>query len=234
MKPESNPALTVGSASTRTALADWAASPLRTLARWFAGSALAASLLLVGTLIVSEVTPGTRQIDLAVPPVHTGGAGYVLTILGHNFLVLALHAMACVAGYIAGASVPDQAEQMGRVRRRAYEFGAKLAIAFVVAATLFSICNQVWDLGTAASGVAHELHSSPALLLVALLPHAGPELLALFLPLAAWVSASRRRAWDELLAAALVTTAIAVPILIAAAVWESYGAAQVIRSVTGH
>ena len=42
--------------------------------------------------------------------------------------------------------------------------------------------------------------------------HAVPELCALFLPLAAWLLASRRRAWNELLAATFVTTAIAVPV----------------------
>jgi hypothetical protein len=234
MRPESDDALTLDLASTRTVLAGWVGSPWRVIGRWFAGSALAAALLLLGTLIVAELTPGTRQIDLTVPPVSAGGAGYVLVILGHNFLVLALHSMACLAGFIAGASVPAQAERMDGWRRTAHEWAAKLAIACVVGATLFSLGNQVWDLGTAASGVAHELHASPAVLLVALLPHAAPELLALFLPLAAWVSARRRHAWDELLAAALVTTAIAVPILIVAASWETFGATHVIAALTGY
>ena len=51
-----------------------------------------------------------------------------------------------------------------------------------------------------------------------------PELTALFLPLAAWLLAARRGAWDELLAATFVTTAIAIPVIIAAAaveVWVS-------------
>ena len=57
-----------------------------------------------------------------------------------------------------------------------------------------------------------------------LLPHAVPELCALFIPLAAWLLASRRQAWNELLAATFVTAAIAVPVLVAAAaveVWVS-------------
>jgi uncharacterized membrane protein SpoIIM required for sporulation len=61
---------------------------------------------------------------------------------------------------------------------------------------------------------------SPALLLAGLLPHAVPELCALFLPLAAWLLASRRGAWQELLAATFVTAAIAVPLLLAAAAVE--------------
>jgi hypothetical protein len=234
MRPESNHALTVGLRSTRGALASWSATPLRVIGRWFAGSALAAALLLTGTLVVAELTPGTREISLSVPPVARGGSTYLLTILGHNFLVLALYLLACVAGFIAGSSVPVQMESMSGWRRRAHEFGAKLAVAFVIAAVGFSLCNQVWDLGTAASGVAHELHASPALLLLALAPHAAPELVALFLPLSACVLATRRGAWDELLAAGLVTTAIAIPILICAASWETYGATHVIASLTGH
>ena len=52
---------------------------------------------------------------------------------------------------------------------------------------------------------------SRRVLLLGLLAHAVPELVALFLPLAAWVVASRRGDWHELLAATIVTVAIAVP-----------------------
>jgi hypothetical protein len=54
------------------------------------------------------------------------------------------------------------------------------------------------------------------------LPHALPELTALFLPLAAWMIASRRNEWHDLLAATFATVAIAVPVLVAAALWESF------------
>ena len=56
--------------------------------------------------------------------------------------------------------------------------------------------------------------------MLTLLPHALPELIALFLPLAAWIIASRRGDWHELLAATFVTVAIAVPMLLAAAAVE--------------
>ena len=65
--------------------------------------------------------------------------------------------------------------------------------------------------------------SRPALLLARrCCPHALPELIALFLPLAAWIIASRRGEWDQLLAATFVTVAIAVPILVVAAFVEVY------------
>ena len=90
----------------------------------------------------------------------------------------------------------------------------------MVCATLFSLCTQAWFLGQTASTLAAELDVSPPLFVAALLPHALPELTALFLPLAAWLIASRRGRWDELLAATFVTVAIAVPVLLASAAIE--------------
>ena len=64
--------------------------------------------------------------------------------------------------------------------------------------------------------------------MLALVPHALPELIALFLPLAAWMIASRRGDWHELLAATFVTVAIAVPILLAAAAVEMWVTPQLL------
>jgi uncharacterized membrane protein SpoIIM required for sporulation len=74
---------------------------------------------------------------------------------------------------------------------------------------------------------------SPGLLLVGLLPHALAELTALFLPLAAWVIASRRQRWEELLAATAVTVVIAVPVLIIAAFVELYVSPRLIVALAG-
>jgi uncharacterized membrane protein SpoIIM required for sporulation len=53
---------------------------------------------------------------------------------------------------------------------------------------------------------------------------------ALFLPLAAWIIASRRQRWHELLAATFVTVAIAVPVLIASALIETYVSPRLIEA----
>ena len=55
-----------------------------------------------------------------------------------------------------------------------------------------------------------------------MLPHAIPELTALFLPLAAWLIASRRGEWNQLLAATFITVALAIPTLVVAATIEVY------------
>ena len=97
---------------------------------------------------------------------------------------------------------------------------ASLRSAFVAAATLFSLSTQAYALGAAAATAAADRGMSPGFLHARLLPHALPELCALFLPLAAWIIASRRGAWNTLLAATFVTTAIAVPVLVASAAFE--------------
>jgi uncharacterized membrane protein SpoIIM required for sporulation len=53
-------------------------------------------------------------------------------------------------------------------------------------------------------------------------PHALLELTAIFLPLAAWTLASRRGAWNELLAATVATVGVAIPMLLVAASWETW------------
>ena len=60
-----------------------------------------------------------------------------------------------------------------------------------------------------------------------------PELIALFLPLAAWIVASRRGNWDELLAATFVTVASPSPLLVAAAFVEVYVSPHVILWLRG-
>ena len=147
-------------------------------------------------------------------------------------LVLALHAMACVAGFIAGSSLPLQAEHHRGVSRWVHEHGGRLAIAFVICATTFSLSAQAYVIGHTLAGVAHFLRVSPAILLLGVLPHAIPELIALFLPLAAWIIASRKGEWEQLLAATFVTVALAIPVLVLAAFVEVYVSPHLFTTLT--
>jgi uncharacterized membrane protein SpoIIM required for sporulation len=108
-----------------------------------------------------------------------------------------------------------------------------LAIGFVVCATCFSLATQAYVIGGSASTIARQLGIGPGTLLLGLAPHALPELMALFLPLAAWLIASRRDDWHELLAATFVTVAIAVPVLLASAAVELYVSPEVLRALAG-
>ncbi len=195
--------------------------------------ALAIALALLGSVwlvaLVSTPDPWQSFISLAARP-HFDD---VLHVIGRNALVLALHAFACVAGFIAGSSLPQEAARRSGAWRWVHEKAGPIAIAFVIAATAFSLLTQAFVLGQGASSLAAQLDTSPGLLLLCLLPHALPELVALFLPLAAWMIASRRKDWHELLAATLVTVLLAVPVLVAAAFVEVYVTPGLLRAVAG-
>jgi hypothetical protein len=222
-----------GMDATKATLRRWNADPWPVLRGWVGWSVLTAVALLFAVYLVARASR-PDPTHLALPGVN---AGVSIGDLGHlllrNGLVLALHAMACVAGFIAGSSMPQLAAQRSGLSRRVHERAGSLAIGFVVCATAGSLATQAYALGHAASTLSSQFGMSPAALLVGLLPHALPELTALFLPLAAWVIASRRGRWEELLAATFVTVAIAVPVLIASAFVELYLSPRLIISLAG-
>jgi hypothetical protein len=225
-------AFTHGVRHTRATLRAWQQTPGPIVGRWVAGSALAAAGLLAAVWIVSSVSGSPQQIISLQPPFAVGDGGDVLNVLRRNMLVLALHAMACVAGFIAGSSLPLQAQHRQGLSRWVHEHGGRIAIAFVVCATTFSLSAQAYLIGRTLAGVSHFLRVSPGLLLLGVLPHAIPELVALFLPLAAWIIASRRGEWEQLLAATAVTVAVAVPVLVAAAFVEVYVSPHLFAALT--
>jgi Stage II sporulation protein M len=211
-----------GLRDTRETFEVWSERPWPVLRSWLALSlAVAVALLLAVWVVAGLLTP-----DLT--PVHIAGFTYpsepddLLPILWRNSLVLALHATACVAGFIAGASMPIAAAQRTGLSRWVHAKAGELAILFVAAVTLFSLSTQALYLGFQASTISYQLDITRLELILSVLPHAIPELTALFLPLAAWLIASRRGEWNQLLAATLLTVVLAVPVLIAAAALEVY------------
>jgi uncharacterized membrane protein SpoIIM required for sporulation len=211
-----------GMRDTRETFELWSENPWAVLGGWLALSVAIALALLTATWFVA----GLLTPDLT--PVHIPGFTYpsepddMLPILWRNSLVLALHATACVAGFIAGASMPIAAAQRTGLSRWIHVKAGELAILFVAAVTLFSLSTQALYLGFQCSTIAYQLDITRAELILSVLPHAIPELSALFLPLAAWLIASRRGEWNQLLAATLLTVALAVPVLIVAAATEVY------------
>jgi hypothetical protein len=99
-----------GLRDTRSTFARWRADPKRILVPWTLGAlAIALALLTVVWIIAAAVQPDPSTTLL--PGLNTqADLGDVGRILFRNSLVLALHAFACVAGFIAGASLPLQVE----------------------------------------------------------------------------------------------------------------------------
>jgi uncharacterized membrane protein YccC len=96
-----------------------------------------------------------------------------------------------------------------------------------------SLASQTLVLGGVVASLSAQLAVTPGVLLLGLLPHAIPELVALFLPLAAWLVASRRGEWHELLAATFVTVAAALPVLVVSAAVETYASPRLLRTLLG-
>jgi hypothetical protein len=211
-----------GVGATKKTLAEWNQRPWEVIRVWVVWSFLISLGLLAAVYLVARVsTPDPTGIH--IPGVyHPATAGDIAFILFRNSLVLALHAFACIAGFIALNSLPYSAAQRSGISRIVHEKAGPLAMTFVAGATLFSLSTQAYFIGGVLSTAAAQLHFTDLHLLVLLLPHALVELTALFLPLAAWLVASRRGDWDQLLAATLVTVGIAVPALLLAVSLEVY------------
>jgi len=211
-----------GMQETRETFEAWNGEPWAVLRGWFLLS-LAIGLALLGAV---WVVAGLLTPDLT--PIHLPGLtedtdlGDLVPILSRNLTVLALHGTACVAGFIAGASMPIAAAQRSGFSRWVHVKAGELAILFVCAVTLFSLLTQALYLGFQGSTVAFQLDITRLQLILSVLPHALLELTALFLPLAAWLIASRRGQWNQLLAATFITVALAVPALLVAATIEVY------------
>jgi Stage II sporulation protein M len=223
--------LVQGMDDTKRALRRWNADPLEALRPWLRLSVpIALGLLWAVYLVATISTPDpTRYL---IPGYNAeAGVGDYLHVLLRNSLVLALHAMACVAGFMAGSALPLSASQRSGFSRWVHEKAGPLAIGFVVCATAFSLCSQAYVIGGSASSIAAQVGTSPALLLLTMTPHALPELIALFMPLAAWIVASRNDDWQDLLAATFVTVALAVPVLLASAAVETWVSPELLLAI---
>jgi len=221
-----------GMQDTRETLDAWSERPWQVLRSWLGLSLAIALALLAATWFVA----GLLTPDLT--PIHLPGLtepsepGDLLPILWRNSLVLALHGTACVAGFIAGASMPIAAAQRQGISRWIHVKAGELAILFVCAVTLFSLGTQALYLGFQGSTLASQLHITRLELILSVLPHALIELTALFLPLAAWLIASRRGEWNQLLAATLITVVLAIPALILAATLEVYVWPHILEAIS--
>ncbi len=223
-----------GMRDTRETIDAWSGQRWAVLRGWLALGLAIALALLAAVWVAAGLLPAD------ITPIHLPGltspadAGDLLPILWRNSLVLALHATACVAGFIAGASMPIAAAQRTGFSRWVHVKAGELAILFVAAVTLFSLATQALYLGLQGATLSYQLHISRFELILSVLPHAIPELCALFLPLAAWLIASRRGEWNQLLAATVVTVALAIPTLVLAATIEVYVWPHILESFSSY
>ena len=199
-----------GVAPTRIVFARWAQRPLPLIVPWAVGGLLIGLALLGAALAVALVVgPTAREAYLPVFADPTAGDADVLRIFGRNAMVLALQALVCVATFLA--TRPGDHEEL-----------RPLAVSVIAGLALYSLGSQAWRLGHDLASAADTLSLTPAELVLRLSVHAVPELTAIFLPLAACIALKLRGREDDLGAAALLTTIVAVPVVAAAAGAEVY------------
>jgi hypothetical protein len=221
-----------GMRETRSILEGWEQDPWPVVKSWLGGAvAIALGLLAAVTVAGSLLLP---DYGFHYGPTAPGGPAphQVLEVLARNSLVLALHAFACVAGFIAGATLPLTATRFTGIKRVIHEKARPIAFGWVIGVTCFSLFTQTVALGLVGSTIAWDLRISMPLLVITALPHALLELTAVFLPLAAWTIASRKGEWDQLLAATVVTVSMAIPMLVVAATWEVYVWPEILQAVS--
>jgi hypothetical protein len=171
-----------GLRDTRATLARWGRQPLPVLGSWVAGSVAISLMLLAAVLVIASVVKPDLGFSNAPKPPHGLDAGGILEVMGRNSLVLALHAVACIAGFIAGSSLPLSAARRSGISRVVHERARPIAFAWVIGVTSFSLVTQAFALGTTGSTLAEELQITPGQLILTVLPHALLELTAVFLP----------------------------------------------------
>ena len=106
-----------GMQDTRETLDTWREGNWTVLRSWVALSvSIALSLLVAVWFVAGQLTPDLTPVhisSLTEPSKPTD----MLPILWRNSLVLALHGFACIAGFIAGASMPIAADQRTGISR---------------------------------------------------------------------------------------------------------------------
>lgn len=230
--PHRQLALAAGLPDALRILRTWARRPLPVLAPWLAVSfAIALLLLALVWLVGSSVAPDPtrpRGLPGIAPRDWLDSARHVLQ---RNVVVLALHATACLAGFIIYFATREPPSADDDALERATRLTARVAFWFVPAATVMSIVTQAWVLGSYAATAAAHLSISVGALLRSTLVHSVPELMAVFLPLAAWLVALRRGRLEELYAATIASVVVALPVLAVAAWQESDHWDERVRSV---
>lgn len=223
--------LVAGWADTRAALSRWNAHPWRVLLGWMRVSCAVGGLLLAATWAVASLHE-IPEVPKIFGAGHAPSTASALHIFGRNLLVLIMHALICIAGYMGAASVPIASDAYSGWVRRLHLLATPLAFGFIIVVTCMSFMLQALSLGRSAAMVAHHYDIPVAELLVLLAPHALPELTAMFLPLGAWLVLARQRAYRDLFAASIITTAVAVPMLAVSALIEVYVSPRIFAALT--
>lgn len=230
-----------GIKETRQILKEWAGQPcsLRNSSRcspkisqvaqlglvarpWLSLSLIIAIIMFCGALAVAEWLPQTAEVVSPLFVTAGNSLSDALWLLGRNLMVLLLHLLVCVAAYLARRSIPFQAQNKTGLNRWMHHNIGKGAMLVVAGMTAYSLTWQTWQLGNVLHSAAETLNISSLDLLLRASLHGLPELVAVFLPLAACLMLGFKKQWNRMLAAAVLCAMISIPMLIMAVAIETW------------
>ena len=201
----------------------WAGGP--EVGRWALIAGLVSAVLLSSVAVLASHDHGHAADGLNSGLLTTHHpSGYVLSVLERNLLVLGIHICACWIGAIIGRPFQPAPARLGRLavlHRPVPGWMAQAALYYALIVTLLSVALQATALGRQLADISSATGLSPIHLLWLVLPHAVPELLAVFLPLGLFLLEAGRGRLDRLGLWSLQAGAIALPILVAAALVET-------------
>jgi uncharacterized membrane protein SpoIIM required for sporulation len=194
--------------------------------RWAAIAGAVAAVLLSSVALIAAHLPASYAagIDSGLFS-HHHNFGDALYVFRRNLLVLGIHLGACWIGAIIGRRhepAPARWGWVGALHRPVPAWMGRLALFYALLVTLLSVAVQATALGQQLADLSRAANISSTHLLVLLLPHAVPELVAVFLPLGLFLLEARRGRLDRLGAWSLQAAAVALPVLLCAAVIETY------------
>ena len=212
---------TSGARSGWRALAGWPE-----VARWVAIAAGVAAVLLTAVAVIAARVPGSYvagiESGLFSHHHHFGDALYVFR---RNLLVLGIHLCACWIGAIIGRPhqpAPPRWGRIGALHRPVPAWMGRVALFYALFVTLLSVGVQATALGRQLADLSRAAHISSTHLLILVMPHAVPELVAVFLPLGLFLREARQGRLDRLGLWSLQAAALALPVLFCAAIIETY------------
>jgi hypothetical protein len=217
----------------RLAWASWAE-----IGRWAAVAAAVAATLLGGVAVVALHTRGsyTAGLDSGLLTRHHS-VGDALYVFRRNLLVLGIHLCACWIGAILGRPyrpAPESLGRLGRLHRPVPDWMGRVALLWALVVTLLSVGVQALALGRLLADISLAADIPRLQLLVLVLPHAVPELLAVFLPLGLFLLEARRGRLERLGLWSLQAGVIALPALLCAAAIETYVTPARVIAATHH
>ena len=124
-----------GVGATKETLRRWNEHPWRVMRAWIAGAVLIAIALLAAVYGVARISTPDPSGVYTPGLVRSPSIEDIGMILFRNSLVLALHAFACVAGFIALNSLPHSAANRSGISKLVHEKAGPYAMTFVAGAT---------------------------------------------------------------------------------------------------